>query len=466
MQCRPAPSSRQFDAQMAQERAARLADAWKARQQSPPEPPKPQTRIPTADMMDAFIAGQRSMGKGKGHAAPFPQAWGTKGKGKGKAKRADPFVGLDGRSYSRGRDASRDRDGFKRGRHAVYERHDSERDGPRPAKPCYECGTFYYCKSVAAAELGEDVEHGYCSNRECSQSLASRLAQKPNVPFIIEETQPADAEGVPMPPADAAVAPAAGAGHSDTDVSVPSPASPVGHFVSTLRSGGEADAAFQRSGWSIPAPNQQLAVAAHRARNRSDVPAQLLVELGTTSSKAPPAKAPPLIQAAIDQGRAASLPLAPQGPMPGTPEIGAASHAAGAAGQMADRKALPKGTPVVDFAYCDSPTLAAPADAASPSYAAGAAPAVKAHTPAPPGSLFTAEERLEVMTVELNIRRAEVQTDWDILSEAAARAERNQAEMRRLEAENAGWRRQQVEGQAAQAAREARMAELAHIFAH
>ena len=303
-------------------------------------------------------------------------------------------------------------------------------------------------KSAASAELGEDVAHGYCSNRERARSLARRVAQKPDVPIIIGETQAADAEGVPMPPADAAAAPAAGAGHSDTDASVTLPASPVGHFVSTLQSGEEADAAFQRcSGWSIPAPNQQPAVAV----------------LGATSSKAPPAKAPPLIQAAVDQGRAASEPLAPQGPTPGAPEIGAASLAACAAGQMADREALPKGTPVVDFVYCDSPTLAALADAASSAYAAGAAFAVKAHAPAPPGSHLTAEERLEVMTEELNIRREEVQTDWEILREAAARAERNQAEISRLEAERRRIRRQQAEEQAAG---EARMAELARILAH
>ena len=274
----------EFDAQMVQGRAARLADAWKNKQKSPPVPPKPKrdTPIPTADMMDAFIAGQRSMGKGKGPAGPFPQVWGNY-QGKGKAKSADPFVGLDGRGYFRGRDASRDRDGFKRGRRTFY-----EREGPRTPKPCWICGDFYVCKSSA----GDGAVHGYCSNVRCERSYANRLKQMPvrdayagDVPIVIEETQPADAEGVPMPPADAAAAPAADAGHSDTDVSVLSPASPVAQFAAAANAvnASNANDAFQR--WL----NQQPAVVAYVARNRSGMPAQLWAGLGTTScGKAPP----------------------------------------------------------------------------------------------------------------------------------------------------------------------------------
>ena len=83
----------EFDTQVVQERAARLAAAWQNRPKFPPVPPKPKRDppIPIADVVEAFIAGQRGKGKGKGPAAPFPQAWGTKGKGK--AKSADPFVG-------------------------------------------------------------------------------------------------------------------------------------------------------------------------------------------------------------------------------------------------------------------------------------------------------------------------------------------------------------------------------------
>ena len=122
----------ELDAQMAQERAARLAAAWQDRPKSPPVLPKPKRdpHIPIAEVVEAFIAGQRSMGKGKGLASPFPQAWGAKGKGK--AKSADPFVGLDGRGHFRGREASRDRDGFKRGRHGFYEREGPSTCAGRP----------------------------------------------------------------------------------------------------------------------------------------------------------------------------------------------------------------------------------------------------------------------------------------------------------------------------------------------
>ena len=122
----------EFDAQKAKERAARLVAAWQNRPKSPLEPPKPKRDppIPSAEVVEAFIAGQRSMGKGKGLASPFPQAWGAKGKGK--AKSADPFVGLDGRGHFRGREASRDRDGFKRGRHGFYEREGPSTCAGRP----------------------------------------------------------------------------------------------------------------------------------------------------------------------------------------------------------------------------------------------------------------------------------------------------------------------------------------------
>ena len=134
---------------------------------------------------------------------------------------------------------------------------------------------------------------------------------------------------------------------------------------------------------------------------------------------------------------------------------------------MVDREALPKGPPVVDFVNCDSPTLAAPADAADPANAAGAAPAGEADAAgAAPASELTTAEMLERVTEELRVRRAEAQADWEVLREAAACAEEDQEVRRRLEAENAAWRRQQAQEQAAQAAHDARMAELSRILAN
>ena len=73
---------------------------------------------------------------------------------------------------------------------------------------------------------------------------------------------------------------------------------------------------------------------------------------------------------------------------------------------------------------------------------------------------------LERLTEELHVRRAEAHADWEVLQEAAARAEKDKEERRRLEAENAGWRRQQAEEQAARALLDARLAELARVLAN
>ena len=73
---------------------------------------------------------------------------------------------------------------------------------------------------------------------------------------------------------------------------------------------------------------------------------------------------------------------------------------------------------------------------------------------------------LERATAELQVRRAEARADWDVIRVAAARAEEDQEVRRRMEAEAAGWRRQVAEEAARHAARDARMAELARIFAN
>ena len=291
-----------------------------------------------------------------------------------------------------------------------------------------------------------------------------RDAYAGDVPIIIEETQPAGAEEAPMPPADAAAAPAADAGHSDTDVSVPSPASPVPQPAAAQPppEGMQPDDAFQR--WL----RQQHAVVAHVAVGRSGMPAQVWAGLGTTScGKAPHVKAPSVIQAAYGRGQAAYLPPALQGPALGTPEVGAGNPAAGAAAQMVDREALPKDPPVVDLAGCDSPTPAAPAGAAALANAADAARASAAKAVgAALASELTTAEMLERMAEELHACHRGSRRLGGVAGGGCTRRE-GQEERRRLEAENAGWRRQQAEEQAAQAARDARLAELvARILAN
>ena len=83
-------------------------------------------------------------------------------------------------------------------------------------------------------------------------------------------------------------------------------------------------------------------------------------------------------------------------------------------------------------------------------------------------------------TEELEIRRAEAQSDWGAPRVAAVQAEADKAALqqaaagaledaefrRRMEAKAAGWRRQMAEEAARQAARDARVAALARVFAN
>ena len=469
--------------------------------------------MPSAQALEAFIAWQvrqaeadkGGKGKGKQMAAPspFPQAWGTKGKGKGSV--GDPFLP---RNIGRGASHERRRDSAKRSR---QDRDASVQEHERP-RPCKKCGAWYVCRT-APENVARGAKHGHCSNPNCFRSFGRVHGQ--DMPVRDRPTAP-DVRGPKAPPAAAAAPTPAGgaraprtpdAGQSDTDVSQSTPASPAPQIAA-------AAAAAKAAGRPLLGPE---GAAWHRSvdwdavRRLNDEEGYqrwlLLQQVAAPAGFIPPQPEPP----ASPWDKPARL----EKPAPATPQIGAVAPAPAAAGpgeQLpptpvpgADRSALPKGgpspglewdnIPVVDIDdNSDAPevssasassafgqTAKAALKAAPPAHLlakmppyfppvqlaqGGAAAAADAASPRPAEiPLPTAAQAFERASAALRARETELRSAERQLAIASASSEEGWAEVRRLGFHEAGWRRQQKDQEARDAARDAELRELSRILA-